>query len=221
MNKVPLEKMNQYFKNHPIAHHFSFQVLEYMTVHEFQRNEWIVREGAKPDALFYMIKGKAKIYTTHQNGKVSLINFVNPGDYIGEMELLHENYYSKGIQAAAKTVCYSIPLNTCRTKLLEDVVFLRGLAIFLSKKATFMSTKSSQSHAFPLENRLAHFILELADQGIYREKHVTVCDYLGVSYRHLLHVLHLFCEKRYLSKEGKAYHIQNKESLQKLADGLS
>ncbi|MEK4566845.1 transcriptional regulator YeiL [Alkalihalobacillus sp. FSL R5-0424] len=220
MTKVTTEKMNQYIKEHSIAHRFSFPVHEYMTVHEFQRNEWIVREGTKPDALFYMVEGKAKIYTTHLNGKVSLINFVNPGDYIGEMELLHENYYSKGIQVATKTVCFAIPLVNCRTKLLEDVVFLRELAIFLSKKATFMSTKSSQSQAFPLENRLAHFILELADQGIYREKHVTVCDYLGVSYRHLLHVLQLFCEKGYLSKAGKAYSIHNLEALRSLAKGL-
>lgn len=220
MNKMTEEKVNQYVKHYPIANRFSFPIHEHMTVYEFERNEWIVREGVKPDALIYMVEGKAKIYTTHQNGKVSLINFVKPGDYIGEMELLHEDYYSKGIQASTRTVCYNIPLSTCREKLLEDVVFLRELAIFLSKKATFMSTKSSQSQAFPLENRLAHFILELADQGVYREKHVTVCDYLGVSYRHLLHVLQTFCEKGYLDKDGRAYRIHNDEALQLLAQGL-
>ena len=214
------EKKHQYLKEHSISNHFSFPIDTYIEVHNYQRNEWIIREGKKPDYLFYMVEGKAKIYTTHQNGKVSLINFIKPHDYIGEMELIHESYYSKGIQVAARSICFAIPFQECRTKLLEDVTFLRELTTFLSKKATFMATKSSQSQAFPLENRLAHFILELSDQGIYQEKHVTVCDYLGVSYRHLLHVIHQFCEKGFLEKEGRSFLIKDEQALLGLAEGL-
>ncbi|MDQ0207385.1 transcriptional regulator YeiL [Alkalicoccobacillus murimartini] len=214
------DKKEQFLKMHSISDHFSFQVERYMEIHEYQRNEWIIREGTKPDYLFYVVEGKAKIYMTHQNGKVSLINFIKPCDYIGEMELIHESYYSKGIQVVAKTICFAIPFRECRTKLLEDVIFLRELTSFLSIKATFMATKSSQSQAYPLENRLAHFILELSDQGIYQEKHVTVCDYLGVSYRHLLYVLNQFCEKGYVEKEKRYYRTRNEEALRHLAGVL-
>ncbi len=214
------EKKRLYMEKYSIAYLFSLPVEEIMEVHEYQRDEWIIQEGTRPNFLFYVIEGKAKIYVTHQNGKVSLINFINANDYIGEMELLNEVYYTKGIQASTKTICFALPISSCRTQLMEDAKFLRELTKFLSVKATLMATRYSQSLAYPLENRFADFILQLADDGIYKEKHVTVCDYLGVSYRHLLHVLTQFCEKGYLQKEGRYYQIKQYDSLYELAEVL-
>lgn len=214
------EKKRFYLENHSKAHLFSIQVEEFMEVHEYERDEWIIKEGLRPAYLYYVIEGKAKIYVTHQNGKVSLINFINANDYIGEMELLNDVYYTKGIQASTKTVCFALPFHRYRTQLLEDAKFLRELTKFLSLKATLMAAKYSQILAFPLENRLADFILQTADKGIYKEKHVTVCDYLGVSYRHLLHVLTQFCDKNYLQKDGGNYRIKQYHSLYELAELL-
>ncbi|MFS0634870.1 transcriptional regulator YeiL [Mesobacillus foraminis] len=214
------EERQSYLDAYPIAHLFAFPIEEFIEVHEYKRDEWMIREGMRPDYLFYVIEGKAKIYVTHQNGKVSLINFINANDYIGEMELLNEVYYTKGIQTSTRTVCYAFPFHLCREKMLEDVNFLRELTKFLSAKATKMAAKYSQSLAFPLENRLADFILQTADEEVYKEKHVTVCDFLGVSYRHLLHVLGQFCEKGYLKKDGRHYRILQYDSLNELAGKL-
>ena len=213
-------KRQRYLEDHSIAHLFSFPTEEFLQIHEYQRDEWIIQEGMRPEFLFYVIEGKAKIYVTHQTGKVSLINFINENDYIGEMELLNDVYYTKGIQASTKTICFALPIHQYHTQLLKDAKFLRELNKFLSVKATLMATKYSQSLAFPLENRLADFILETADEGVYKEKHVTVCDYLGVSYRHLLHVLAQFCDKKYLQKNGRNYEIKQYQSLFALAHVL-
>ena len=86
------DKKQQFLTRNSIADLFSFQVEEYIEIHEYQRDEWIIKEGMRPDYLFFVMEGKAKIYVTHQNGKVSLINFINANDYIGEMELLHDVY---------------------------------------------------------------------------------------------------------------------------------
>jgi len=214
------EERKQYLRKHSIAQLFSFPVEQMMEVHEYKRDEWIIREGRRTDYLFYVIEGKAKIYMTHKNGKVSLLNFVHANEFIGEMELLHEVYYTKGIQAATRTVCLALPLQPCRGQLLEDTRFLRELTKVLSIKATLMAEKYSQTLAYPLENRLADFILQTADEGLYKEKHISVCDYLGVSYRHLLHVLAQFCEKGYLQKTGRHYLIKDDQSLYKLAGML-
>ena len=212
------QKKQLFWETNSIAHLFSFPVEKYIEVHEYQRDEWIIHEDMRPDFLFYVIEGKAKIYVTHMHGKVSLLNFIHAQDYIGEMELLNDVYYTKGIQALTRTICFAIPYRRYRAPLLEDVKFLRELSRFLSQKATLMASKYSQGLAFPLENRLADFILQTADEGIYREKHVMVCDYLGVSYRHLLHVLTQFCDKGYLHKDGRSYRIRQQHSLHELAE---
>ena len=214
------EQRTDYLNQYSIAHLFSFPIEEYIQVHEYKRGEWIIQEGTPPEHLFYVLEGKAKIYMTHQNGKVSLLNFINEFEYIGEMELLNEVYYSKGVQTSTNMICFAIPFHSCRKLLLADATFLRHLAIFLSTKATHMAAKYSQSLAFPLENRLADFILQTADNDLYKEKHVTVCDFLGVSYRYLLHVLSQFCDKKLLKKEGHAYQIIDKAALTELAHVL-
>lgn len=220
MENYKASKKHLYVESHSIEYLFSAPVEAYMEVHEYQRDDWIIQEGTRPDFLYYVVEGKAKIYITHQNGKVSLINFINANEFIGEMELLHDVYYTKGIQASTKTICFALPMHYYRRQLMEDAKFLRELTRFLSVKATQMAMKYTQSLAFPLENRLADFILQTADKGIYKEKHVTVCDYLGVSYRHLLHVLTQFCEKQYLQKEGRKYHIKQYDSLKSLSQVL-
>lgn len=206
-----------YLSQHPIQPIFSFPIHELIQVHQFERGEYIIQEGCFPTYLYYLIEGKAKIYFTHQNGKVSLINFIEPGTFIGEMELLHESYYSKGIQTATKATCFAIPVHLCKEQLLQDATFLRYLCTFLGNKATTMAAKYTQSLAFPLENRLAEFILLSADNDFYKEKHKEVCEYLGVSYRHLLHVFAQFIEAGYIQKQNRGYIITNPLQLQKLA----
>ncbi|WP_173918153.1 transcriptional regulator YeiL [Halobacillus sp. Marseille-Q1614] len=220
MKKINKQARLNYLKKYSISHLFSFPIEEFIEVHEYERDEWIIREGMRPDYLFYVVEGKAKIYVTYQNGKSSLINFINADEYIGEMELVNEIYYTKGVETSTKTICFAIPLHRFREQLLEDTKFLRELTKFLSIKAGKMAEKYSQSLSFPLENRLADFILQTADGEVYKEKHVTVCDFLGVSYRHLLHVLSQFCEKGYLKKQGHQYHIQNRDRLHELAGVL-
>ena len=116
--------------------------------------------------------------------------------FYGEIELLNEARYTKGIQTVTETICFSIT-QSCKEKLLTDVLFLRKLCVFLGEKAFKMTSKYTQNQAFPLENRLAAFIQFSSDQGVYKEKHTEICEYLGVSYRHLLYVLAQFCEEKF------------------------
>ncbi|KYG30391.1 transcriptional regulator YeiL [Priestia endophytica] len=206
-----------YIKKYPIESLFTFPIKPYIQVCQFERGEFIYKEGSYPQYLYYLVEGKAKLYVTHENGKVSLINFFQSPTFMGEIELLNSERSSKAIQTVTKTICLAIPIHTCKEKLLRDVTFLRYLCSFLSEKATRISAKYTQNQAYPLENRLASFILLSADGNFYKEKHTEVCEYLGVSYRHLLHVLAQLCKTNIIEKQSKGYIIRDKELLEKLA----
>ncbi|WP_249664109.1 cyclic nucleotide-binding domain-containing protein, partial [Lysinibacillus sp. D4B1_S16] len=106
---------------------------------EFDKEEWIFQEGSFPETLYYMIEGKAKLYMTHKNGKVSLMEYLEGPLFMGEIELLNEARYTKGIQTVTKTIYYSIT-QSCKEKLLAVVLFLRRLRVFLGEKATKMTS---------------------------------------------------------------------------------
>lgn len=219
MHILTAEARNHYLENYPINDFFSFEIDPYLEVCQFEKGEWIFQEGSFPDTLYYMIEGKAKLYMTHKNGKVSLIEYLEAPRFMGEIELLNEARYTKGIQTVTKTICYSIT-QSCKEKLLADALFLRRLCVFLGEKATKMTSKYTQNQAYPFENRLAAFIQLSADQGVYKEKHTEICEYLGVSYRHLLYVLSQFCEEKILEKHKTGYHIIDEERLAQLAQEI-
>lgn len=211
---------SQYLHLFPFERFFSFDPTPYIEVFSFKAGEWLIEEGMSSHYLFYVHEGKAKIFVTHQNGKVSLLSLVEPGDLLGEMELLHETYQSKAVQATTDVLAFALPFQSCRELLLADAKFLKEMAMFISKKASIVSSKYIHTLAFPLENRLAEFILQTAHNGIYKEKHVIVADYLGVSYRHLLYTLAQFVELGLLRKDGRAYHIADEKKLQALANTM-
>jgi CRP/FNR family transcriptional regulator, putaive post-exponential-phase nitrogen-starvation regulator len=217
LKKLTTEESLFYIENYPMTQHFSFDITPFIQVYEFEKGEFIFHEQSYPDYLYYMIEGNAKLYITHKNGKVSLIDFLTSPTWMGEIELLNAERYSKGIQTVTKTTCFAIPVREVKDKLLTDPKFLKMLCLFLSKKTTNMTAKLTQNQAYPLENRLALFILLSSDQQFYKEKHTEVCEYLGVSYRHLLYVLAQFHEAGFITKKNRGYIISNKEALEKLA----
>ncbi|MDQ0245171.1 CRP-like cAMP-binding protein [Bacillus fengqiuensis] len=206
-----------YIEKYPIQSLFSFPIAPYIQVCQFEQGEFIFKEGSYPEYMYYLVEGKAKLYATQKNGKVSLISFLHAPTFMGEIELLNAERYSKGIQTATRVICLAIPIHACKDKLLTDATFLKYLCIFLSKKATMFSAMYAQNQAYPLVNRLAAFILLSADHDFYKEKHTEVCEYLGVSYRHLLHVFAQLCEANIIEKQSRGYMIRNKERLQELA----
>lgn len=220
MQLITGSKRTYYLEKYPIDDFFSFNILPYIEVCQFEKGEWIFKEGSYPDTMYYMIEGKSKLYVTHKNGKVSLIEYIKAPCFMGEIELLSEDRYTKGIQTVSKTVCLSIAINRCKDQLLADALFLRKICVFLGKKATQVTAKYTQNQVYPLENRLAAFILLSSDQGIYKEKHTEVCEYLGVSYRHLLYVLAQFCHEGILVKTKKGYQISDEKRLADLAQEL-
>lgn len=75
----------------------------------------------------------------------------------------------------------------------------------------------SRNQSYPLDVRLANFILLTSQNGYYREKHTESSEFLGVTYRHLLYVLADFVKRGILTKTNSGYYISNLAALQKLA----
>lgn len=196
---------------------FSFNITPFVTIKEFDSGQAIVAENDPPAYLYYMANGRAKLYTTQENGRVSLIDFFDAPCFIGEMELLREDSLTRGVTAILPCCCYAIDAACCKNQLLADPVFLRSLCLQLSRRLQTNTSFLCKNAAYPLENRLASFILLTETGGLYREKHTEASEYLGVSYRHLLYVLASFVRDGILEKTKSGYRIIDRTRLQALA----
>lgn len=210
-------KIEAYHRQFPLTDYFSFDIGPYVSMVRFESEEVILEEGSVPDYLYYVISGRAKLFLSHENGRVSLINFLNAPCFMGEMELLGAQKNANGITAITPCVCYRIHIKECGARILGDVKFLRHLCLFLSEKAIGNTANYSRNQSYPLEARLADFILLTAQNGFYRERHTEASEYLGVTYRHFLYVLAGFVKKGLLRKTDRGYYINDREALRSLA----
>lgn len=211
------KELEDYSKKFPLTDFFSFDMEPYTSLVRFESGEVIMREGERPDRLYYMLEGRAKLFLSHANGRITLINFLDAPCFVGEMELIGAQETTNGVTAVTTCTCYEIRVEECRRRLLEDTGFLRYLCVFLGRKALENTDNYSRNQAYPLETRLARFILTTAHNGVYTERHTEAAEFLGVSYRHLLYVLAGFVEKGLLSKSKRGYEIADPEKLREMA----
>jgi len=200
---------------------YSFDVKHLTKLIQFEVDDEITVEGEIPEHLFYLVSGQAKLFVTLPNGKRTLIDFFNAPCFIGEMELLGVHTHSRSVQALVPCVCLALPLDLCRDQLLSDAGFLRKLSLYLGNKNMRNVASLAETKTYPLQNRLASFILLAAPNGHYKEMHGNAAEYLGVSYRHLLFVLADFVQKGYLVKTDKGYQVMNKKALVKLTKEMN
>ena len=56
-------------------------------VRTFPRNTILINEGDVGDALFVVLSGRVKIFSSNEAGREFVIDFHGPGEYVGEMSL--------------------------------------------------------------------------------------------------------------------------------------
>ena len=200
---------------------FNMDIRPYLEVKEFEPDEFIMREGERSEYLYYLTEGRAKLFLSQENGRISLINFIEAPCFIGEMELLDEKRLPQGVRAISCCRCYQIKRSECREELLQDTKFLQYLCRFLIEKATNNTNNYMRNQAYPLKVRFAEFILKMSVNGYYREPHTEVAEFLGVTYRHLLYVLAQFVEDGLLEKTKRGYRIVDESGLEEIEENIN
>lgn len=197
----------------PLEGQFSFDIRPYLTKVSFKTGEYLFREGDSAKYLYYLDQGRAKVMLTEENGRETLTNFLDAPAFIGEMELLGARENTNAVIAITPCICYRIRCSQCKSALLNDAKFLRSLCSDLFRRFVRETDNFSRNLSYPLDMRLARFILLSSADDMYREKHTEAAAYLGVSYRHLLYVLSGFVQEGLLEKTPQGYRIADPEGL--------
>lgn len=75
----------------------------------FRKKDHVYREGDIPRGLYYISKGKLKIYKVHDYGKELIISLLNEGDFFGYTSLLEERDYNESVQVLEDAEIVFIP----------------------------------------------------------------------------------------------------------------
>lgn len=183
--------------------------------HSFVRGDALVRYQEPLCKLSFMVEGHAKVFRVMENGRSVLYSLLSEGEVIGDLEfLLGYPKATSDIRATSDGWLLTIPLSVCRDQVLSDAPMLRFLGRELARKLARSSSVGAQNMLYPLSIRLSAYILFSAQDGFFLENLVQVSEVLAVSYRHLLRILSLYCQRGYLQREKQGYRILNEDALQ-------
>lgn len=173
----------------------------------YKKGEHIFRYGNPLTCICFFIYGRAKVYSLLSNGKHFLHTFYNQFEIIGDAEFVNQLNITTNVQALSDVYCLVLPLNKCHDMLYDDRKFLRAACSHLAKKLDMTGQFNSHNLCYPLEERLASYIINTSENQIFSENLTSLSELLGTSYRHLLRTLKEFCDKGYLKKEDGIYKI--------------
>lgn len=219
-------EIDNYIKKYEIEKLFTGNMKKQMNLYLFNKNEYICREEEQLEYMYFLVKGKAKVSKHLENGKSLLISFYTPITIIGDVELIRNNPTDCSVQAIEDTYCIGISFEIVRSVLINDCKFLLNICEYLSNKLTSNSNNSSINLLYPLENRLASYILafinidEHNNKFSFKESYSEISELLGTSYRHLNRTLNKFCSNEILIKSNDGYIIKDFEKLLSLAGDL-
>lgn len=78
-------------------------------LNKYKKKQIIYTEGNRPSRLYYIQKGKVKIYKTNESGKELVVGLYNAGDFLGYIALLEGTAYKETAEAMEDTELAIIP----------------------------------------------------------------------------------------------------------------
>lgn len=187
---------------------------------EFHAGEYVCHTGDEANFIYFFLEGKAKVYTMTESGKSLLFSFYQEFEFVGDVELMIDKPMVANVECISKVYCFRISTVRYRDLLLEDNKLLRTIAAQLARKLNNISSNSARNLLYPLENRLAAYIISMSKESYFNENLVQTAELLGTSYRHLLRCLKKFCENRYMEKIENGYCINNYTKLVELGESV-
>lgn len=197
----------------PWAARYPWQLLR------FHRGEYLCQYGAPVPLLLLLLEGRVSVSLTPGHGRTHLVTWCEPGSLIcGDVEVALSGALATADLRAegGAALCAGIGVEAHRGALMEDMDFLRCAVRRLSREMVKDSVYAANNLLFPLEDRLAAYLLEAAGpDGVFRENLSRTAELLGVSYRQLSRVLRSLAQRGKLERTGEGWTIRDRAALER------
>lgn len=220
-------RIAKYVKSHRLDAIFGEETIKDMKLLTCGKGQAICAAGDRLDHLYLLVKGKIKVYTLLPNGKSVLLRFNEPLAIIGDMELMTGYPVRCTVESVGESLFIAIKADVLRERAFDDPRFLTYIIKGLSHKLYTASNASSLNLLYPVENRLASYLLSISPEACIQpaleemrtEKLTDLAELLGTSYRHLNRVITKLEKEDVIARKRGIIVIRDAQRMKELASG--
>jgi CRP/FNR family transcriptional regulator, putaive post-exponential-phase nitrogen-starvation regulator len=218
-----VDSVESYVRRYSLDAFLSADLVEALRPLRREPGELIIRAGDPVRDLFFFVEGRVKIYSIMENGQSLLAAIYKPFDVLGEVELFTFKRYTLSVEALTKTTCLRLPVTAVRKSAEKNYRLFMYLCGRLGAKLKDRIIAESINLRYPVENRLASYLLASADgEGwILGTDHLgELADFLGTSYRQLARVVRRFRAEGIMDRTRGRIRVLDRAKLQPRAADL-
>ncbi|PFE65426.1 hypothetical protein CN316_22445, partial [Bacillus cereus] len=183
----------QYLKAYNLLEIFSGISTDNFQVNHFEKGKLICDKDDEIHRLYFVDKGKVKVYTITPEGKKLILRFINPLAIVGDIELIQNSKVHNVVEACSDVVAISITNTVIRNKLLHDPICMNFLLENIANTLKISTRFTALNLLYPVEVRVASYLLSISTDSngnMYKEdldstSVSSIADFIGVSYRHV------------------------------------
>ncbi len=186
----------------------------------FKKKQFIYMEGNYPNGIYYVNKGKVKIYKIHDHGKELIIALLKEGDFFGYTTLLEGKVYLETAQALEDAEIVFLPKEDFFSLIYNNREVAKKFLHILTQSVTEQQEKLIELAYSSVRKRVAEALLLLQkryqDEGqqafsiaISRE---DLANIVGTATESLIRTLSDFKEEKLVDiSEGKIKLLNEKK----------
>lgn len=129
-------------------------------IRNFKKKDIVFEEGTMVRYVYYLVKGKIKIFRGNEFGKELTTRLINPREPFGFLDLINGKPYSKSAQVLEDSIVSLIPTKVFMDLFAEDNLFVLSLTKHLAVSSTILEVATLHHAYSSVRRKVANALLQ-------------------------------------------------------------
>ncbi|QDT35842.1 Crp/Fnr family transcriptional regulator [Stratiformator vulcanicus] len=155
----------------------------------FAKGELVYLPSDEADCVILTVSGRIKLYTITSDGKQAVLAFIDPGEVFGELPVVTGGQRDEYAEAMERTTLVIVPGSEIRHLMGNHPDFMFGITKLIGLRRQRFERRLKSLLFRSNRERLAHLLVELAQQYGLRNGHSEIELSLKLSHQELANVI--------------------------------
>lgn len=186
-----------------------------------KKGQQFIIEGASVNGLFFVLRGKVKVFRTGINGREQIVRFAKSGEIIGHRGFGTEEYYSIGAVALEDIVLCYFSKEVLQDMLLKRPELTYDLMLFYANELNRSESKVKSLSQMTVRERVVDTLLYINRKFNQKNKYLDLilsrkeyADFAGTTEEQVIRVFSALKKEKLIVANGKRIGILNEKSLE-------